>query len=117
ETHVFPLIQRSSASTSDKLHTYVEHCARLIGKDVKGKNNKVLVTGGGAWNSYLMERIRWYADNTITLPDPGLIAFKEAFVFAFLGLLRMRNEVNTLCSVTGSRCDSSGGSIWSGEKG
>ncbi|MFI5149803.1 MAG: anhydro-N-acetylmuramic acid kinase [Bacteroidia bacterium] len=117
DQQVSPLLEASEESIPNKLATCVEHVAMLIARELKRKKAKILVTGGGAWNDYLMERIRYHSESSIPLPDNSLIAFKEALIFAFLGLLRYRNEVNTLCSVTGASRDSSGGSIWSGRKG
>ena len=71
-----------------------------------------MVTGGGAFNSYLVESIRYKLDDwTVIVPDAELVEFKESLVFAFLALKRLRNEINTLSSVTGATKDSSSGVI------
>jgi anhydro-N-acetylmuramic acid kinase len=74
----------------------------------------VLTTGGGAYNNYLMELLQEAGGDMIIYekPDNKLIDFKEAIIFAFLGLLRARGEINTLSSVTGATSDSSGGVIY-----
>ncbi|NJK86332.1 MAG: hypothetical protein HC906_10535 [Bacteroidales bacterium] len=72
---------------------------------------KVLVTGGGAWNKFLTEKIFERSGYPLYIPDEKLINFKEALIFAFLGLLRYNNEVNCLSSVTGSKTDISTGII------
>ena len=74
----------------------------------------MLVTGGGAFNSFLMEKIREYAGSEIKVivPEPEVVSFKEALIFAFLGVLRWRNEVNCLNSVTGAKKDNIGGAIY-----
>jgi anhydro-N-acetylmuramic acid kinase len=115
DKEVLPLLSKNKESIENKLHTYVEHIARQLGKELKGKNKHILVTGGGAWNTYLMERIQYHCESVIILPEPGLIAFKEALIFAFLGLLRYCNETNTLQSVTGARRNSTGGCIYTGK--
>jgi anhydro-N-acetylmuramic acid kinase len=76
------------------------------------KIGTLLVTGGGAWNSYLIEQMGEYSPETeITVPDELIVNYKEALVFAFLGYLRLGGKVNTLASVTGAKCDSVGGNI------
>jgi len=75
----------------------------------------MLVTGGGAYNDYLISRIRFHCNlNNVQLVilSSEIIEFKEALIFAFLGVLRWRNEINTLKSVTGASRDSSGGAIY-----
>ncbi|MBE0648335.1 MAG: anhydro-N-acetylmuramic acid kinase [Bacteroidales bacterium] len=100
---------------ADLLHTFTEHIAMQIGKNT-GTNrvNKLLITGGGALNNFLMERIRHHTAPQVILPDLQTIHFKEALIFAFLGLLRWRGEVNCLSSVTGASRDNIGGAIYLG---
>lgn len=113
-----PLLEASSASTQDKLRTLVEHTAIQIARSVEHlpftNEDGILITGGGALNSFLIERISDLVPMRVLLPDLTTIQFKEALIFAFLGLLRMRGEVNTLASVTGARRDSCGGSVYAG---
>jgi anhydro-N-acetylmuramic acid kinase len=111
QQYIFPLIDESETDVSSILRTFVEHVGFQIGR-VISKNNKVLVTGGGAFNTFLMDRIAFYADNKIDLPPVKLIDFKEALLFAFLGLLRVNNEVNCLKSVTGASRDHSSGVVF-----
>jgi anhydro-N-acetylmuramic acid kinase len=97
------------------LRTLYEHIADQVSTSVKcSKDNKVLVTGGGAYNSFLMSRIKSKSAAEFQLPDPVLIDFKEALIFAFLGVLRHRNEINCLASVTGADRDSICGTIHPG---
>ena len=72
----------------------------------------ILITGGGAFNSFLIERIRERTPTNLVLPDPLTINFKEALVFAFLGVLRWREEINCLRSCTGASHDNIGGAIY-----
>ncbi|HEV7231909.1 MAG TPA: anhydro-N-acetylmuramic acid kinase [Bacteroidia bacterium] len=109
---VIPLLEKQKASVPDLLHTYCEHIAYQIGIQILPGKNDMLVTGGGAYNDFLMERIRDYAPCEIRIPDNLTVQFREALVFAFLGVLRLRGEHNCLSSVTGARCDSSGGCIY-----
>jgi anhydro-N-acetylmuramic acid kinase len=110
---VFPIINSSIISTENKLATFVEHIAIQIANNITTSNNKILFTGGGTFNSFLMERIKANTNNQITIPSSKLIDFKEALIFAFLGVLRLRNEVNCLKSVTGASKNNIGGCIYS----
>ncbi|MFW6277348.1 MAG: anhydro-N-acetylmuramic acid kinase [Prolixibacteraceae bacterium] len=111
ENHFLPLVHSFNCSTEDKLRTIYEHIAIQISHSLHGKG-KMLVTGGGAFNSFLMERIRHHSNVEIVLPPPEIISFKEAIIFAFLGLLRHLGEINCYASVTGARKDSSAGIIF-----
>ena len=111
--NVFPLCKNSILPINDLLATFCEHIAIQVGTTVGGAQaKKMLITGGGALNGYLVERIRYHAVPQIIIPDVNTINYKEALIFAFLGVLRWRNEVNCLKSVTGATRDSSGGAIY-----
>ena len=99
----------STYKTEDVLNTFCEHIAMQIGKHLI--NKEVLFTGGGVYNQYLMSRIRHYSNAEIIIPSKKIIDYKEALIFAFLGVLRNRNEVNCLKSVTGAIRDNCGGVI------
>ena len=73
----------------------------------------VIITGGGAYNGYLIDKIRSQLRNDIeiVIPESDIIQYKEALIFGFLGVLRMRSETNVLTSVTGSGQDHSAGTI------
>ncbi|MBK8500540.1 MAG: anhydro-N-acetylmuramic acid kinase [Flavobacteriales bacterium] len=114
-----PLIDDPHVPLADRMHTVVEHIAQQLGTALKGVRSPVLVTGGGAHNTYLLERIRAaclpqgrHVQAPIEIPDKRTIDFKEALVFALLGVLRMRGEVNALASVTGAKRDSVGGAVY-----
>lgn len=96
----------------DLLHTVVEHVAIQIAAaldEIGGE--RVLTTGGGAYNHYLIERIQHHCRPLIIIPEEELVDFKEALIFAFLAVLRVREEVNVLSSVTGARKDHCSGVI------
>jgi len=110
QENVYRLIDKMEQDVPVILNTYVEHIAIQISK-VIFNNDSVLVTGGGAFNTYLMQRIQFYASNQIDLVSEELINFKEALVFSFLGLLKLRDEVNCLQSVTGASKNHSSGVV------
>lgn len=113
DRHFFPVTEPSNISIQDKLRTAYEHIAIQIANATPG-NGKMLVTGGGAFNSFLMERFRQHLKCEIVVPSAEIINYKEALVFAFLGLLRYLGEVNCYASVTGARRDCSAGMIFPG---
>lgn len=108
EISIYPLILEQY-KTEDILNTLCEHIGMQIGKLLA--NKEALFTGGGVFNSYLMNRIKYYSKSKIIIPNKTTINFKEALIFAFLGVLRIRNEDNCLKSVTGSIRNSCGGEI------
>lgn len=97
----------------DGLHTYCHFIAHQIGASIpKGKPLKILITGGGAHNTFLIEQIKLAIDKCdVIVPDKKIIEFKEAIIFGFLGLIKLRGEINVLASVTGASKDSSSGVI------
>ena len=100
-------------SVEDMLATFVEHIALQIALGVSHlPKGKILVTGGGARNQFLMERLQARTSHEVVIPDKMTIDYKEALIFAFLGLLRMEGKTNVLSSVTGAESDSCSGRIW-----
>jgi anhydro-N-acetylmuramic acid kinase len=110
---VLPLMERYSITIENKLHTYTEHIAIQIALALPKKNGNMLTTGGGAYNDFLMERIQFHLpEMDIIIPSKKILEFKEALIFALLGVLKMREEVNALQSVTGASHDHSSGVIF-----
>jgi anhydro-N-acetylmuramic acid kinase len=108
-----PLLDQYEIEDNDLLCTFCEHIAAQIARALESrKTGRMLVTGGGVYNDYLIERIRELVSLEIVIPEKQIIEFKEALIFAFLGVLRMRNEVNCLKSVTGAREDNCGGAVY-----
>ena len=113
KTHVLPLIDSFQLQVKDVLNIFVQHIAIQIASAIKKKNNaSVLVTGGGAYNTYLMERIKFHSHGKIVIPENKVVEFKEALVFGFLGVLKLRGEMNCLQSVTGASKDHSSGAVY-----
>ena len=109
---VFPLLEHfSSYSVYDLMHTYLVHISKEIAKNLN-QSNSVLITGGGAYNSFLIEQIRKHTKAELILPERLLIEYKEAIIFGFLGVLKFRKEINCLKSVTGSKKNHSSGKIF-----
>jgi anhydro-N-acetylmuramic acid kinase len=110
---VIPIIDSFHLSTGDILRTFVEHISIQISNEINIKNNAlVLITGGGAFNEFLIERIKTQTKNDIIIPSKIIIEYKEAIVFGLLGVLKLRNEVNCLSSVTGAKYDHSSGHVF-----
>ncbi len=110
---IYPLIDQYELSENDLLCTFCEHIAFQISKALAHQpKGKIIVTGGGVYNTFLMDCIKKHTTHQLIIPDTKMIEYKEALVFAFLGVLRMRNEINCLRSVTGANRDNCGGSIY-----
>jgi len=111
-SELLPVLKSYNLSSEDKLATITEHISEQVSKSIEMKTGSVLITGGGAFNDALVNKIRKKTSLDVIIPSSGLIKFKEALVFAFLGLLRANNEINTLASVTGASRDSMGGALY-----
>ena len=110
--NIFPLINKYfDYPIEDLLNTLSNHIANQISNNLKDID-KVLVTGGGAYNDYLIEIIRSKTDCEIIIPPKNIIEFKEALIFAFLGVLRYLNINNCYSSVTGASKDHCSGKIF-----
>ena len=103
----------SKYSVADLSRTVVEHIAMQIVENVPSDAHTMLVTGGGAHHAYLIQQIQHQRDNLkVIVPDNLIVDYKEALIFAFLGLLRLNGEVNCLRSVTGARENCCGGCVY-----
>lgn len=110
---IFPLINKYNLNTKDILRTFVEHVAIQISKKIDSNpSKKLFITGGGAFNTFLIERIKAYTNTKIILPEAKIINYKEALVFALLGFLKDEGKNNCLESVTGASKDHSSGIIF-----
>ncbi|MCW1961202.1 anhydro-N-acetylmuramic acid kinase [Chryseobacterium viscerum] len=108
--HIFPALK--NIEILDALATFTEHTAQQIANVINKNNIKnILITGGGAYNSFLIEKIRSKTQAEVIIPKKEIIDYKEALIFAFMGVLKLNNEVNVLSSATGSSSDHSSGAI------
>lgn len=113
KTILLPIIEKQQISIEDKLRTFTEHIAIQIALALPQKQGSLLITGGGAYNDFLIERIQFYCPNIkVEIPNLKTIEFKEALIFALLGVLKLRNEINVLSSVTGAKYNHSSGIIY-----
>jgi len=112
---ILPLLENNSAPIEDQLATSVEHIAITIAKSLSEHQLKeALFTGGGAFNTFLMERIQHHCATKCTVADAQIVNFKEALIFAFLGYLRLKGKTNALQSVTAASRDSISGALYFG---
>ena len=110
---ILPLIEKHSVATEDKMRTFTEHIAIQIAQVLTKKPCTLLITGGGAYNDFLIEKIQFHSPKIeIIIPDAKTLEFKEALIFALLGVLKLRNQINVLSSVTGAKTDHSSGVIY-----
>lgn len=113
EKRVKPILDNDAIPLADRMNTCVESAASEIVNAIRSISSgpRVLCTGGGTFNSFLLTRMLEYAgdDATLIVADDDVVAFKEALIFAFLGVLRLRGELNVLKSVTGASVDSCSG--------
>lgn len=120
DSEIFPLIRQADISIADKLHTFCHHITFQIRKAAERYQHTekgippMLITGGGAFNKFLTDSIQKSLQDKVRviIPDEKTIMFKEALIFAFLGLLRVLNEPNCLASVTGAKQDLTGGALY-----
>ncbi len=101
EYEFLPVIREFNLPVTDLLRTVYEHISFQIARQIR-RGSKVLVTGGGAYNLFLVEKIREISRGNIILPSSDLIEYKEALIFAFLGWLRLQEKINCFASVTGA---------------
>jgi anhydro-N-acetylmuramic acid kinase len=112
DAEILPLFGQRT-DIENLLATYYHHAAYQISKAIVGEKEKgVLVTGGGAYNDYFIECMKNSTHHYIEIPSEQEIDFKEAIIFAFLGVLRYLGLPNCLKTVTGAACDNIGGAIY-----
>ena len=107
-----PVIENHNISIEDKLNTLGHHLTQTIIKTMSlDLNLPLLVTGGGTYNKFWISLFKDYGVK-LHVPDKLIIDYKEALIFALLGVLKINDEVNVLSSVTGATKNSSSGTIY-----
>ena len=110
---IFPIIDEYKLNIKDILRTFVEHVAIQISKKIDSNSEKtMLVTGGGTFNTFLIERLQSYTKTKLIIPEETIINYKEALVFALLGFLKDEGKNNCLKSVTGASKNHSSGVVF-----
>jgi len=110
---VLLLIEKHEIPVEDKLCTFTEHIALQTALALPYKKGRILVTGGGTYNDFLLERIQYHlSEMEIIIPSSEILEFKESLIFALLGVLKLRDEINVLNSVTGAKMDHCSGEIY-----
>ncbi|MFN3969255.1 anhydro-N-acetylmuramic acid kinase [Flavobacterium sp.] len=113
KTIVLPLMESYDLSIEDKMHTFIKHIAKQTALALPDRRGNMLVTGGGAYNTFLLESMQDYLPElAIIVPDSKTLEYKEALIFALLGVLKLRKEINVLSSVTGAKKDHSSGKVY-----
>jgi len=107
-----PLLDDNELSVEDRLHTFSHHIAEQVSNALEViEGNKVLLSGGGVYNEFIVDLIKNKTNKSIVIPPKEIVDFKEALIFAFLGVLRVENKTNVLKSVTGASKNSVSGII------
>lgn len=118
EKNMLPLLNSNIYKLQDLLMTICMHIGIQTGKAIQQFNgvstDELLITGGGAFNKTLVDCIRKNTSVKIVIPDEKTISYKEALIFAFLGFLYIKNEININCKVTGSESSHIGGALYKG---
>jgi len=105
------IIEAHKLNIAAASRTYYEHVAFQIASVIDDKSQELLTTGGGAYNDFLIELLKHKHFLNCKIPSKIQIDFKEALIFAFMGALKLRGEINTLASVTGTKNDQSTGIV------
>ena len=110
-----PLISKQ-IQAKDVLRTLVEHISNKIAQVLNAEQiSSVLLTGGGAFNDFLIERVRAKTSVEIVIPSDKMVEMKEAVIFAFLGVLRLLNRPNIISENTGAAYPSISGALYNGQ--
>ncbi|MEM1327523.1 MAG: anhydro-N-acetylmuramic acid kinase [Bacteroidota bacterium] len=125
QQELLPLFKMKQFSVPDRLRTACEHTAYQVAIAVQpflpeNRTAKLVVTGGGANNDFLMQCLRDQLEKvgkvTVDIPEKVIVDFKEAAMIALMGLMRTKNIPNCRGKVTGAAHDTINGSIYQGRK-
>lgn len=122
QQHLTKICLEATSPIPDRLHTVCQHVAHQLALSVqqvlerehftKGKY-RLLATGGGVFNGYLMRCIQQHLPNVeMVIPSENVVKFKEALLMALLGVMRLEGAANCLASVTGAKMDAVGGGVF-----
>lgn len=113
ENEFIPMLDIDELTAQEKLKICYDHISDQISKSIISLGaKKVLATGGGAKNKFLIDLIEEKSEVEIIVPDIQLIDFKEAIIFAFLGVLFLTEQPNCLKDVTGASENVVGGVLY-----
>jgi len=117
DKHVFPLIEKyNNMPLQDILRSFYEHITCQVKKITsKYSVKRILVTGGGGHNKFLIKLLKNRLESEVFIPADDIIDYKEAIVFAFLGVLRINNMPNILKSASGGKQDNISGAVYEGK--
>lgn len=116
QKHFISILDNFNVSLQDQMATATEHIAQQVSNVIQysfpdSKQLKILVTGGGAYNTTLVNRIATLCNTQIQLPSDSIIQYKEALAIALMGVLRWKQLPNFFPSVTGAKTAVCGGEI------
>lgn len=124
-SRIMPIIGRYNASIEDKLHTFAVYMAQQIALSIEmvyqhekiqpNANDSLLVTGGGAFNKFVIGQLQKYCAVQVVMPPPETVKFKEALLMAFAALLRWQGQANFIAAVTGAEHATIGGAVYLGK--
>jgi len=114
EKIVIPIVDNFPVSIAEKIATITKHAITQIANRLNECHSKsILVTGGGALNTFLIDELKKSVTGNIICASQQLINFKEALVFGFLGVLFLENVPNCVHTVTGATKSVIGGVLYS----
>jgi len=77
EERFLPILERFDLPPEDRLRTIYEHIAFQIGESLNVfEKGRLLVTGGGTYNRFLMALLEQKLKHQIVIPSPEIIDFK-----------------------------------------
>ena len=116
QKEIIPSIDKFDYEPHDVLRTTIEYISIIIG-DQLSQGEKMLFTGGGSYNTYMMSCIEAQARKrniACVIPDNLIVDYKEALLIAYAAILRYKQESNFIASATGASASISGGGLYIG---